>query len=372
MKIDEFCARYGGDVRSIDAVAQRWHIAEIDLLLCRLEADAVGEAVVFGDAVHGDGIRDQIPSELRDAFRGLMKGKADSLNEMREILRDKIRGDDGEFLSFRDPEVRNWVSKIKGQIGENLFKRHAGAAAELATSGSQEGWDVAVLQGDSTREYVQVKLYKNPIKVIQQMREVHDKLAIGKIQGVDGEIVERISFAVPEDIAAEVQRLSERCPELIDIKIRTVSITATAAGKIVEEGLNNVGPGELAHLFDELFCGTLAAASLHALANGFLWYKGAKDLSDAYADAVANTTLSAAGIGIGLLAETLSNSTPVSAAVAFGGRAVLSRFARSRWNFADFLEESIEFSETQVAALERLGNGEFPKNLAGTALPVVG
>ena len=69
MKIDEFVSRFGDNVRSIDAVAQEWHIAEIDQMLAKLEADAVGEAVVFGDALHGDGIRDQIPRELRDAFR---------------------------------------------------------------------------------------------------------------------------------------------------------------------------------------------------------------------------------------------------------------------------------------------------------------
>lgn len=192
------------------------------------------------------------------------------------------------------------------------------------------------------------------------MHKVHEDVLNGSIIGVDGEIVERISFAVPGNIAADIQsHIAERCPELIDIKIHTVSITAAAAGSIVEEGLSNIGPGELSHLFDELFCGTLAAASLHALANGFLWYKGSKDFSDAYVDTVANTSMSAAGVGIALLAETLSNSTPLSAAIAFGGRAVLSRFARSRWNFADFLEESIESSEVQVAALHRLGIREL-------------
>ena len=300
-----------------------------------------------------------------------MHEKADSYNGMRQILASKIRDGDGDFLSFRDRHVQGFVSKLKGQIGENMFRHHAGASAQLATSGCQEGWDVVVTQRDGTHEYVQVKLYESPSNVIRKMREVHEKVANGVIDGVHDETVESISFAVPENIAAEVKRrVADGFPELMDIKVYSVAITATAAGDIVQEGLSNVGPQAMEHLFDELLGGTVAAASLHALANGFLWYKGAKDFSDAYVDTVANTTLSAAGMGIGLLAETLSNSTPLSAVVAFGGRAVLSRFARSRWNFADFLEESIESSEIQVAALHRLGIRE--PSIDGTAILVCG
>lgn len=359
MKIDEFCTRFGGNVRSIDAVAQEWHVIEIDRMLATLEADSVDSAVIVGDALHGDGIRDQIPAELRDAFRELMGKDADTYNKMRQILADKARDDTGEFLSFRDRRVIGWVSKIKGQIGENIFQRNAGASAELATSKIQEGWDVMVAQPDGSHEYIQVKLYQSPADVIRAMHKVHDKLDNGQISGVGGEIVERISFAVPENIAAEVKaRIADKSPELMEIKLHTVPITATAAGEIVEEGLSNVGPEALEHLFDELLGGTLAAGALHALANGFLWYKGAKDFSNAYVDTVANTSLSAAGVGIALLAETLTNSTPLSAVVAFSGRAMLSRFARSRWNFADFLEESIGATESQVAALQRLENCE--------------
>lgn len=358
MKIDDFCSTFGGAARSINAVAQEWHVVELDRMLAKLDVDATGSAVIIGDSLHGDGIRDQIPRELKDAFHAVYKTQAHTYREMRETLLEHIQDENGEFFSFDDRRVQGFVSKLKGQLGENTFKRHAGAAAELAKSGSQKGWDVAITH-DGTREYVQVKIYKDPADVIREMRKVNEGILSGSIAGVDGEVVESISFAVPENIAADIHdQIADRYPELIDIKIHTVSTTAGAAGKIVEEGLSSIGPGELAHLFDELLCGTLAAASLHALANGFLWYKGAKDFSDAYVDTVANTTLSAAGVGIGLLAETLSNSTPLSAAIAIGGRAVLSRFARSRWNFADFLEQSIEASQSQVAALQRFGTRE--------------
>jgi hypothetical protein len=312
--------------------------------------------VFAGDALHGDGFRDQISPTLRDAFRELMNEKADTYNKMREILADKIRGGDGEFLSLHDRRVQGFVSKLKGQIGENLFKRHAGSAARLADSGCQEGWDVVIDQRDSVHEYVQVKLYASPNNVIRKMLEVHEKVQGGLIQGVDGEIVEQINFAIPEDIAAEVrEQISNRFPELLEIKIHTIKMTAGAAADFVHEGLNNVGPEAIEHLFGELLGGTVVAAALHGLVNGFLLYKGSKDFTEAYADTIASTSLSAAGIGIGILASTLTNSTPLSMAIGATSRTVISRFAKSRWKFADFLEDSIEASQQQVVELERIG-----------------
>ena len=284
-----------------------------------------------------------------------MNEKADNYGEMRKILAKHIRDSDGTFLSLDDRRPLGFISKLKGQIGENEFRRHAGAAAQLAKSGSQEAWDVVITQPDGGHEYVQVKLYTNPNKVIAHMQEVHEKVAAGLIEGVDGETVEHINFAIPENIANEVQqRVADRFPELADIKLHTIPLSAKTAAGFVEEGLNNVGPEQLEHLFNELLGGLLVAGSLHALVNGFLWYKGAKEFSTAFEDVIANTALSAAGIGIGLLAETLTSAVPAAAVVAIGGRAVLSRFARSRWNFADFLEESIASSEFQLAALVNL------------------
>lgn len=354
MNIDEFCSRFGSDVRSIDAVAVQWNAYEIDQMLSKLDDEVIGSALIVGDALHGDGIRDQIPKQLRDAFAGLMKEKADTYKAMRQILSEKIRNSDGEFLSFDDPRVLGFVSKLKGQIGENTFQRHVGAAAHLAQSGSQEGWDVAVARPDGTHEYVQVKLYASPSNVVSRMREVQEKVANGLIEGCDGEVVERIDFAVPADIADRVRSLAARYPELDTVGLQTIPISASDAGDFVKEGLSNVGPEQLSHFFDELLGGVVAGASMHALVNGFLWYKGSKDFTDAFADAAASSTLSAAGIGIGLLAETMLNSCGPAAVLALGSRAFISRFARSRWNFADFLEKSITRSEDQISALQRM------------------
>ena len=102
-----------------------------------------------------------------------------------------------------------------------------------------------------------------------------------------------------------------------------------------------MGPDQLEHFFDELLGGAVAAGSLHALVNGFLWYKGSKEFSAAFASTAASTTLSTAGIGVGLIADTLCHAAVLSGAVGIGSRIFLSRLANSRWDFATFMEESI-------------------------------
>lgn len=353
MTIDEFCARHGKDPRNAGEVTRQWGVEQIDRLLQTLEAQQdpwIGGAVIAADALNGDGLRDQIPTELRDAFAKLMRERADSYSEMRKILADKIRDTDGSFLSLHDPQVRGFISKLKGQIGENIFQENAGAVAHLAESGSQEGWDVMVDKGD-VHEYVQVKLYSDPAKVVERMREVQEKC--DRLAGWNGEAIDHVDFAVPESIADRVRELAGGYPELDGMRVLSIPISAMQAGDIVKEGLANVGPGEFAHFFDELLGGILAAGSLHALANAFLWYKGNKEFSAAFADATASTALSTSSIGLGLMAETLFDSVVVAGPLGITSRILLSRMARARWSFADYLDASTTELRRLTADLNR-------------------
>ena len=179
MTIDDFCARFGGNTRTITDVIRKWQLEEVDSLLRKLGRQhdpLIGGAVIMGDALHGDGMVDQIPAELHDAFANLMGEKADSYQEMRQVLLRAIENEDGGFFGLEDRHVAGFVNKIKGQIGENEFKNQVGDAAELAHSGSQEAWDVAVRQLDGTYEYVQVKLLADPGDVVEHMRKVQEKV----------------------------------------------------------------------------------------------------------------------------------------------------------------------------------------------------
>ena len=158
---------------------------------------------------------------------------------------------------------------------------------------------------------------------------------------VDGDIVENIDFAVPADIADRVIELKDHYPQLESIHVLPIPIDTHAAADIVKEGIVNVGPEQLEHFFDELLAGAVAAGSLHALVNGFLWYKGSREFSAAFASTAASTTLSTAGIGVGLIADTLCHAAVLSGAVGIGSRIFLSRLANSRWDFATYMEKSI-------------------------------
>jgi len=368
MKIEEFCRLHAGGKRAIQSVVQDWHLAEIDGLLdaaCksglpaapRASADealseAAGNAVILADAMHGGSLLDQIPSAVQEAFVNLMGEKANSLAAMRRILLSHIQSVDGGYRLFEDSRVAGFVSKLKGQIGENLFKEHLGSVASLANSGSQEGWDVAVRQADGVVQYVQVKLYGSASGVVRHMREVQQKALDGKLAGVDGEAVSKVFFAVPGDIQPDVVRLAGRHEGLADMVYgKAVPISAKDASGLVTEGMANVGPDRLTHFFGELFCGAVAAGALHAAVNGFLMYKESKELSAAVADTFTDTLVSTAGIGIGLIADSLIHSAMMSSAIGLTTRFFIGRVTRSRWNFAEFLENSIAETDLLVERL---------------------
>ncbi len=355
MKIDEFCAHHGANVRNVNDVLRRWELTELDGSLRTLQDQHdqfIGTAVIVGDALHGDGMLDQIPRELKNAFTNLMQEKADSYNEMRRILVEHIRDENGRYLSLDSRQVVGFISKIKGQIGENLFQHHVGHGALLAKSAVQEGWDVSVPHADGL-QYVQVKLYSDAHGVVHHMLNVHEKVQAGSIMGVDGEPVKHIFFAVPEDIKGDLHRIvAEHHPDLQSMIHETsVPIDAHSGASIVREGMCNVGPHQLCHFFRQLLGGAVVAGSLHAAVNGFLWYKGAKEFSEAFASTLASTAISTTGIGIGLVVESFYHTAMLSSVVGIGSRVFLGRMARSRWNFAEFLEKTIAVDEARIAKL---------------------
>ena len=107
--IAEFDDRYSDSpTQSFRTICDRWDKEEeLDNLL----QTAVGAGVVLGNMLVGDGLNDQISPELLDGFAELMGQKADSYDEVRSILLDKLQN--GEKSVF------GLVNKIKGQIGEN-------------------------------------------------------------------------------------------------------------------------------------------------------------------------------------------------------------------------------------------------------------
>ncbi len=346
----EFIERYGtgpegGAVKTIDRWARE---READRLL----NEPVVGTVVFGDLLMGDGALDQIPPDLRQAFEDLMGDKARTYDDIRALIVEKLGEGDRAMVGF--------VSKIQGQVGENVFLdsvREAGGSARLANLGNQEGWDIAVDQVDGTVQYVQVKVYRSPYGVNEHLEIVKAKVEAGAI--VDGDIVvESVDFAVSSDIYEAVR---EKAAEIgYPGEILAMDVTRDEVRGVVLEGVHNVGPEAVEHFLGELLGGIAVSAALHAAANGFLVYKGAKNADAFWADTAEATAISGAAIGVGLGVEAVLHKIafigglPAYAlvfATSVTTRGVLSRMMR-RSDYADWLSARTEALQTQLALLE--------------------
>lgn len=363
MSIAELAAAWPEPSRRIVDVLQEWQVTECSTLVREMGLLAAGDALattaIVGDALRGGSAFDniaRIPKPVQDAFEKLMKVRPGDYDRMRELLLEHVTVAGNGSLSFDESSVIGFINKLKGQIGENVFVEHVGSAAQLAQSGSQAGWDVAVRQSDGAFQYVQVKLYGDATGVVRHMKSVQQRLMDGVITGVDEQSIDHIYFAVPESIHADVQRLVGGDPRLASMLYETpVPIDSQQAAKLVQAGITNVSQSQLSQFFQQLLGGAAVAGSLHAAVNAFLWYKGSKEFADAVADTVADTAISTVGIAVGLAAECLCRTVVISSVVGIGARMLLGHVTRSRWDFGEFLEHSITETRSHIAHLHSCG-----------------
>ncbi|GAB3443078.1 hypothetical protein [Insolitispirillum peregrinum] len=288
MNITAFCDKYAADRRPIGEVVARWKQQEL-----ARDLDMLAFAgVISADGLLGDGLLDRISDPLSEGMQNLMR-RVETVGDARSVLR--------EALEKGDASVQGFVSKIKGQIGEDTFIKASGEHARLASSGSQEAWDVAIDHGDVT-QYVQVKLYKDANAVIDKMCEVQGKVAAGTIcDGVTP--VDHIDFAVPYDIADAVQAKMAALPELADMQVIPIQLTANEAASMVTDGLDALGPHAMGHFFGELLQGTASAAAIHAMISAVMIWRGKAKAEEAAADVLQGVAISAVAYAAGLGVE---------------------------------------------------------------------
>lgn len=346
MKIDEFCRKHEGQTKPIEQLRTKWKKEQTERDIDAL----IFAGVITPDGLIGDGLADRISPDLHDALTGLMKD-IDTYGDAREYLREVLE---------RSPEsISGTVSKIKGQVGENFFAEAAEGKAQLAASGSQEGWDLWV-ENDGIREYVQVKMYGGDgavSRVIAHMKEVQEKVSAGAITD-GGEAVTNINFAVPHDIADKVREAAEKIPELAGMDVIPVGMTASEAAGIVTDGLDALGPEAMSHLFNELLGGTLAAGAIHSMMSAVKVWRKQQAADEAVEQVIGNTLLSATGYAAGLAAEVALDTTfdamlgTVSIGTGIAVRIALKKAAKGRLDAyqnlklnADLLRDRIRYIE---------------------------
>ena len=355
MDADRFCKEYeakGTCIRPINDVIDSWD----NQGKLRTADDFLGMealiAVLVADAAMGDGLLDQISPELLEAFTARRGEGLDSYDEIRAYLQ--------EMLARGEHSVAGVVNQIKGQIGELVFREEAGGHAYLAHATNQEAWDIAIPDPHGATEYVQVKIYHSADQAVNKMLEVQHKVDAGSIS--DGSnAVHHINFAVNEDIADAVRAKAALHPALSNIDVYSIPMSNSDATDVVVEGFNNVGPEQLAHLFNEWFGGTLTATCLHGMANAFLVYKGKKAISAATESTLVSTLITAPGVAAAQTSAWLTaklqlaflSAHPVITAVAAGmlARAVTKQWYESREATVSVIDNEVRHTKLLSRAL---------------------
>lgn len=323
MTINEFATKYGSTPpKKIDDILRKWVVKkEVEDFL----GTPIMGGYLIGDLLIGDGLSDKIPSELKNAFSELMEEKADSYQEIKNIIIKKYEIGDKSPLGL--------MNKIQGQWGENLFIENVDNA-KLAASGSQEAYDIIVQKSGMT-QYVQVKVYEDADDVIDKMIEVNEKIEAGLTDHLGNKINE-IDFAVNSDIYEEV---TEKANELgLTNKILDLGSDRDEIRDIIQGGFDAVANPGITDFFSDLLGGTLTITALHAAINGFFLWKGAKGKEEAFKDTFYSSLISTGGLAVAHLTEaifleniSLLLGSPILLISGIGARAILKRFADRRY-----------------------------------------
>ena len=288
MTIKEFEEKYSGQTKEILVVIDQWVLEkQIDDFL----GTPLYWGVLISDRIKGEELVDSIPKIVKDGFRGLEK-KPDTINiyEMKAKLLEEAK--EGE------KNIRGLISRIQGQIGENLFKESVesvGVKAEFADIKNQQGWDIKIDNGPGDPQYVQVKVYDDANAAIAKLKEIQIALAKGEI--TDGyEVISQVTFAVNEEIFEKVQQKASE--HGIPAKILNIRASREEIVSALETAKENVVDSPLNNLFEELLGGVCTGAALHAAVNGFLVWKGAKEMEIAVEDTAYSSGITAGGMGV--------------------------------------------------------------------------
>ena len=163
----------------------------------------------------------------------------------------------------------------------------------MAVSKSQEGIDATRGLGSDFVEAVQVKMYQNANDVIHHMRIVQQKVNGGLT--VQGETIDKLSFAVPYDIAEEVRSKAAHAG-LSAIDVIPVGVTSKTLAEVVREAGGKVAD-PLSHLAGDAFSTIGLMAAIDTLANTYMCVRGKKTFAEVARDMSIKTPIGALAIG---------------------------------------------------------------------------
>ncbi len=332
MNIKKFHKKYSNNTASAKNLFKKWAIEkQVDDFL----GTSIFGGIMIGDLLIDDGLNDRLSPDVYNAFSNLMGDKANTFDEIRNIIVEKsLKG---------EASLDGLLNKIQGQLGENSFIENVGSNAKLATDGAQEGWDVSISHGDTT-QFVQVKIYKDPNKVIEKIQEVNEKIEAGKIEGIS-----EIDFAVNSDIFEEVKEKAIKLA--LENKILDVGATRDDIRGLLESNFENLENfTELNNFFSEMAGAASSITVIHGIINAFFVWKGSKDAKTALEDTAYSSAISTGGVAATLIAEDLLwFAGPLAGAmgvgIGIGTRSVLKRLSERRFMLDRLEKEKINLKK---------------------------
>jgi len=310
--------------KSMEEISKKWtREKKIDDFL----GSSIFTGLMIEDALAGDSLLDRLNPEVREAFGNLMGEKADTFSEIRKLILEKDQ--------TSQASVDGLINKIQGQYGENEFLKIAGGSASLAESGSQKSWDIQIGSGVDAK-YVNVKIYGDADGVLSDISEVNQRIINGELPNID-----EIDFAVNSEIFAEVKQ--EAINRGFSNHIYDIGTTRSELRDTLTNSFEKIQDSSiLDNFFGELLSSTLSAGAIHAAANAFLYWKGAKEKDRAIEDSIYSTGISCGGLTTALLSDAIITELGMAGAifgpigsiasigVGYGTRAFLKRVASRR------------------------------------------
>lgn len=237
------------------------------------------------------------------------------------------------------------TNKVKGELAEQYVLEHD-STLKQATVINEEAWDLFQDSSAGT-EYIQIKSYKDASGVLSEMQDVYEKLLEGKIEGINGEKVENITWGVSDNIFEELSL--EKIKDKFGFEVFPIGITNDEITQIVGNDFQHTIDS---NNFFENFGLPLFTMSLESGKNAYLYRTNRKDAKKAIQDTVTRSLISTLAVQGSFIAETvaLELCIPLIAPIAGIGGAILTRAFIKSGQLRFTSAEVMEFDNKRLAS----------------------
>ena len=294
MNIEQFFKKYKKKQnQKISEIVNKWQINDSVNKFLGL---TVAPSIVIMDILIGNEFIDFTPNPLTIEAMKIAKGSFQTSTEIKNhLIEQLLKG---------NKSVQGAVNRLQGYAGEAQFKNLSNGTISLAETPNQKVVD-AMRETDNGKEFIQIKIYKEPNKVIEKIKEANEQINNKSIfwknsEGIDDiPITEPPTFVVNEDI---YQAVKEKVSNLgLPNKIESMGVTR-----------ENIQEGSIVSDFTEIksefFSSCLSPIVLSVGIQAFFQWYHHRNLKNILDNLPKNLLISSSGVAGALLGRRLSKA----------------------------------------------------------------